>query len=83
MHKQAAIMFEGMPDEEQDLVLERFRRQEISTIITTDYLTTGLDLPELQLVINADVPKMIDSEEKAQVCGDSFMSRARRIGRFG
>lgn len=53
----AYIIFGKMSNEERDEFVEKFRRQEINVIITTNLLSRGIDVPEIQVVINFDVPK--------------------------
>ena len=51
------IMFGGkMSKEERDDVIDKFRKGEIMILITTNLLARGLDVPQVQLVINFDVP---------------------------
>ena len=50
------IMFSKMSKEERDSTMERFRKQQINVLITTDLIARGIDVPEAQLVINFDVP---------------------------
>ena len=51
-------------------------------LITTNLIARGIDVPEVELVINYDVPmKKIDNK----VCGDpeTYLHRIGRTGRFG
>jgi len=50
------IIFGDMSIEERDEMITKFRAGEISVIITTNLLARGIDVPEIQLVINFDVP---------------------------
>ena len=52
------IMFSGMTKEERDDTIEKFRRFEINFLITTGMIERGIDLYQLELVINFDVPAM-------------------------
>jgi len=45
-----------MEREERDEYIQKFRDREINVVITTNILARGLDVPEVQLVINFDVP---------------------------
>jgi superfamily II DNA/RNA helicase len=42
-----AIIFGDMSPEERDEMVEKFRRQEIKVVITTNLLARGLDVPEI------------------------------------
>lgn len=37
-------------------MIEKFRTGKIAVIITTNMLARGIDVPEVQIVINFDVP---------------------------
>lgn len=50
------IIFGDMAPEERDEMIEKFRSGEISVIITTNLLARGIDVPEIQIVINFDIP---------------------------
>ena len=52
----STIMFGEMSKEERDLVMEMYRRLEVNVIITTNMLARGIDVPEIEIVINFDVP---------------------------
>lgn len=62
-------------DIEQDLrnqQLRKFRNGDIKIIIATDVASRGLDIPELDLIINFDVPRN----------GEDYMHRIGRTGRM-
>lgn len=61
------IMFSKMSREERDDTIQKFRDQQINVLITTNLIARGIDVPEVELVINYDVPlKKIDG----QIYGD-------------
>lgn len=72
-----------MGNEERDEMLEKFRKGIISVIITTNMLARGIDVPEVQIVINFDVP--LTSDGKGGITGDpeNYLHRIGRTGRFG
>ena len=79
------IIFGDMSPEERDEMIEKFRAGEISVIITTNLLARGIDVPEIQIVINFDVPtQTIDHQTRKRV-GDAenYLHRIGRTGRFG
>jgi superfamily II DNA/RNA helicase len=45
-----------MESDERDKYKELFRKGEVRTIITTNMLARGIDVPEIEFVINFDVP---------------------------
>src|SRR6218665_1149417 len=61
----------GMDQKDRFEVLERFRKQEIRLLITTDVSARGIDIPEVDMVINYDLP---DSPEQ-------YVHRVGRTGR--
>ena len=52
-------------------------------LITTNIVARGIDVPEVQLVINFDIPQKKDPNGKT--CGDpeTYLHRIGRTGRFG
>lgn len=78
----STIIFSRMSHQERDEFVEKFRKGEVNVVITTNLLARGLDVPEIQLVINFDIPK-------AKVRGkfvhdaESYLHRLGRAGRFG
>lgn len=53
---EVAIIFGKMESDERDKYMELFRKGEVRTIITTNMLARGIDVPEIEFVINFDVP---------------------------
>lgn len=76
------IMFGKMEKEERDEMMKKFRNGEVNVIIATDMLSRGIDVPEVEVVINFDVPT---KRFKDQEHGDpeTYMHRIGRAGRFG
>lgn len=80
----AVLMFGKMDPKERDEIMERFRKGEAKTIITTNMLARGIDVPEVELVINFDVPALVG--RGGSVLGgdpESYLHRIGRAGRFG
>ena len=48
-----------MSYEERDEMMQKFRNCEVNVIITTNLLARGIDVPEVEIVINFDVPKTL------------------------
>ena len=63
-------------------MIEKFRTGEVKVIITTNLLARGIDVPEVQIVINFDVPTMRVAGKQV---GDpeNYLHRIGRTGRFG
>lgn len=55
------------------VILERFKEGELSLLLATDLVARGIDIDQLDCVINAEVPRE----------ADSYTHRAGRTGRMG
>lgn len=65
-------------------MIEKFRTGKIAVIITTNLLARGIDVPEVQIVINFDVPSMMgQSRDDKQGDPENYLHRIGRTGRFG
>lgn len=68
------LMIHGeMPSGERKDIMSRFKKGEARILITTDLLARGIDVQQLSLVINFDLP--IDNE--------TYIHRIGRSGRYG
>merc|ERR1712211_187037 len=59
--------------QERDVVLNEFRTGSSRVLITTDLLARGIDVQQVSLVINYDLPRNLES----------YLHRIGRSGRFG
>ena len=59
--------------------MEAFRKQETNVLITTNVLARGVDVENVCLVINYDVP--VDHEGKPDF--ETYLHRIGHMGRFG
>ena len=64
----------------RDKIIDDFRNEVIKCLITTNVLARGIDVPEVDFVINYDVPYIVGS--KLPDCAN-FLHRVGRAGRFG
>lgn len=64
---------------ERDRTMEAFRRGETSVLITTNVLARGVDVDNVCLVVNYDVPVDKDGEPDFE----TYLHRIGRTGRFG
>ena len=62
-----------MDQNQRDLIMREFRTGSSRVLITTDLLARGIDIQQVSLVINYDLPQ---SKEK-------YIHRIGRSGRFG
>jgi ATP-dependent RNA helicase DDX19/DBP5 len=79
---EANILMGGMEAADRDRMIDNFRQGVFTTLISTNVLARGIDVPEVDIVINYDVPMI-------KQCGfynpdyANFMHRVGRTGRFG
>lgn len=52
----AEMLIGGTEAAERDRVMEGFRAQEFNTLLTTNVMGRGIDVPEVDIVINFDIP---------------------------
>ncbi|MDB5323347.1 MAG: cshA 2, partial [Phycisphaerales bacterium] len=69
----AQAMHGGITQEQRTRVIKRLREGAIDLVIATDVAARGLDIENLELVVNYDVP----------VSPDSYVHRIGRVGRAG
>ena len=67
------FMHGGLAQDDRKSIMEDFRCGNIKILITTDILSRGIDIQQVSLVINYDLPK-----EK-----ETYIHRIGRSGRFG
>jgi len=68
-----SVMHAELGHEERQLVMREFRSGASRVLISTDLLARGIDVQQVSLVINFDLPKSIES----------YLHRIGRSGRFG
>jgi len=66
-------MHGDMQQEERDMVMKEFRSGSSRVLITTDLLARGIDVQQVSLVINYDLPSN----------RENYIHRIGRSGRFG
>jgi len=66
-------MHGDMPQEERDSVMKKFRAGEFRVLVTTDVWARGIDVSQVSLVINYDLPTN----------RELYIHRIGRSGRFG
>jgi ATP-dependent RNA helicase DDX19/DBP5 len=65
--------------EERDRVMEAFRKGECKVLITTNVLSRGIDVLQVSLVVNYDLPTNDDRSADLE----TYIHRIGRTGRFG
>lgn len=83
---------EKMDHEVRDQVMDSFRSGESKVLIATDVLSRGIDVPQVTLVINFDIPIRFNSTNSigindnnlsVEVENETYLHRIGRTGRFG
>ena len=62
-----------MTQQERQQIMERFRGGDIRVLIATDVIARGIDVQQVSVVINYDMPKETET----------YIHRIGRSGRFG
>jgi len=78
MHQEdftVSVIHSGIPNEDRKRVMRRFRSGDSRVLIATDLLARGIDVQQVSLVINYDIPKPHQKE--------SYIHRIGRSGRYG
>merc|ERR1712176_446559 len=66
-------MHAELDQKERDLIMREFRSGSSRVLISTDLLSRGIDVQQVSLVINYDIPQNLES----------YIHRIGRSGRFG
>lgn len=74
-----AVLSGELDVEQRIAVLDRFRLGQEKVLITTNVLARGIDVEQVTLVVNFDMP--MDTEKKADC--ETYLHRIGRTGRFG
>lgn len=70
-----SVIHSDIPNEERKHVMRQFRAGESRVLIASDLLARGIDVQQVSLVINYDIPKPHQKE--------SYIHRIGRSGRYG
>eukprot|EP00934_Nitzschia_sp_Nitz4_P005043 Nitzschia sp. Nitz4//scaffold404_size10607//8869//10348//NITZ4_009069-RA/size10607-snap-gene-0.75-mRNA-1//-1//CDS//3329551105//5033//frame0 len=74
-----SILHSGLEPADRDTTMLAFRNGESNVLITTNVLARGVDVDNVCLVINYDVP--VDKDRKPDF--ETYLHRIGRTGRFG
>lgn len=74
-----AVLSGDLTVEQRIFVLDRFRQGQEKVLITTNVLSRGIDVEQVTIVVNFDLP--IDINGKADC--ETYLHRIGRTGRFG
>ena len=76
MHVNTAEMHSDLEQAERDVIMRDFKNNHIDILVATDIVSRGIDIDDITLVINYDVPR--DSEDYVHRIGRT--ARANRDG---
>lgn len=76
---QTSVIHGGMDPEERDRVIDEFRKGITRVLISTNVLARGIDILQVSLVINFDIP--LDANHHPDP--ETYLHRIGRTGRFG
>lgn len=74
-----SVLHGGLQGEERDATMLAFRNGESNVLITTNVLARGVDVDNVCLVLNYDIP--VDREGQPDF--ETYLHRIGRTGRFG
>lgn len=79
-HHAVSFTHGGLSSEEREKLIDDFRSGRRKVLIATDVLARGLDVTNVNLVINYDLPVKMRTGEPDH---DTYLHRIGRTGRFG
>lgn len=74
-----SVLHGGVTPEERDLTMQAFRDGESTVLITTNVLARGVDVDNVMMVVNYDVP----ADREGNPDYETYLHRIGRTGRFG
>ena len=74
-----SLLHGGMTPQERDMVIDNFRCGRSKVLISTNVLARGIDILQVSLVINFDLPQTPDRMGDPE----TYLHRIGRTGRFG
>jgi len=79
---EAEILIGGIEQKERDRIIDNYRKGVFYILICSNVLARGIDVPEVDLVVNFDVPYISNFGFKEPDYAN-YMHRVGRTGRFG
>jgi len=81
-HKVASL--HGAKDaRDRDAIIDGFREGREKVLITTNVIARGIDIQQVNMVVNYDLPLMNDQATEERPDIDTYRHRIGRTGRFG
>lgn len=74
----ASLLHGQLDAEERDRVIGQFKDGDVKVLVTTNVLSRGLDVPQLNLAVNYDIPRTVTGDPDYE----TYIHRIGRTGRF-
>jgi ATP-dependent RNA helicase DDX19/DBP5 len=78
-----SLLHGDMTPELRDAVIDEFRHGKTKVLLTTNVLARGIDVLQVSLVVNFDMPMTIDESGNRHPDPETYLHRIGRTGRFG
>lgn len=78
-----SLLHGDMTPEQRDHVIDEFRRGMTKVLLTTNVLARGIDVLQVSLVVNFDMPFTVDEDGQRYPDPETYLHRIGRTGRFG
>lgn len=78
----ADIITGNVDPEKRDEVMQKFRERKLQFIFATNVLSRGIDISDMKLMINLDVPFIKDADGFINADCENYLHRIGRTGRF-
>jgi len=76
---QVSLLHGSKDPVERDRVIDEFRDGKSKVLITTNVVARGIDIPQVNMVVNYDMPLTVDNRPDPE----TYLHRIGRTGRFG
>jgi superfamily II DNA/RNA helicase len=78
----ADIITGNVDAEKRDEIMQKFRERKLQFIFATNVLSRGIDISDMKLMINLDVPFVKDNDGFINADCENYLHRIGRTGRF-
>ncbi len=74
-----SVLHSGLENQERDRLIDDFREGRSKVLISTNVLARGIDIPSVSMVVNYDLPTLVNGSADPS----TYLHRIGRTGRFG
>jgi len=79
-----SLLHGGLNPDERDKCMDDFRNTRTKVLIATNVLARGIDIYDVNMVVNYDLPTTLHDPERKKVADhEVYLHRIGRTGRFG